>query len=471
VHLKLAEKADLRPLLVIYSGWPDFAISRPGMQFSQCAPMHSMGSMKTIRYNVSRGPARGRGLLLLGILVIGATLRAPITIVGPLLDLIRQNFGLSAGQAGMLTALPLVAFAVMSPLISILGNRFGLERTLFAGMAIVAAGIALRSNGQVWALFAGTWLIGTGIATGNVLLPSLLKRDFATAAAKLTASYTLAMALASALTSAGAVPLALLHANGWSIALGSVIFLPVLALLLFVPQLRGSAPAVGSAAASGRVATMTWRSALAWQISIFMGINSLLYYVSVSWLSSVLVHAGYSHQQAGTLQGVMHVASAMTALVMVSAGRHFQAQRVAAVGTSSLTGLAFAGLALVPGLAIAWTCLLGVGIGAGMILSLSFLSLRASNAAQVAALSGMAQCVGYVLGAAGPLLFGVLHEVQGGWPLPMIECSGLALIMAGAGWMAGRDMQIDTAASTLRPQRARPAVKLPSAKANRPNTR
>jgi MFS transporter, CP family, cyanate transporter len=405
--------------------------------------------MKIILSKVLRGSTKSSAFLLLGILVVGATLRAPITIVGPLLDLIRSDFNLSAGQAGVLTALPLAAFAVVSPFVGMLGGRYGLERTLYAGLAIVAAGILLRSSGPAWALFCGTWLIGSGIAAGNVLLPSLLKRDFAANISTATASYTLVMALTSALSSAMATPIARFGNNGWPLALSSVLVLPLLALSLWIPLVfRGRSAAPSPASASAAVST--WRSTVAWQISIFMGLNSLLYYALVSWMPSVLVQAGYSHQEAGSLQGVMHVASAVTALVMVPAGRRIRDQRLAALSTSIFTGCGFAGLAFAPEHAMAWVCLLGVGIGAGMILALSFLSLRASSAPQVAALSSMAQCVGYVLGAAGPLLLGMLHDVQGGWTLPLSECAAIAMMMACAGWLAGRDRRIDAVHDTVR---------------------
>jgi CP family cyanate transporter-like MFS transporter len=409
--------------------------------------------MKTIRDKKMIGSTKPSILLLMGVLVIGGTLRAPITVVGPLMDPIRQHFDLGAGQAGLLTALPLLAFAVMSPLFGRLGRAFGLERVLFAGMCIVATGIMLRSSGTQWALFAGTWFIGSGLAAGNVLLPSLIKRDFAGQIARTTAGYTLAMALAAALASAVVTPIAQRAGSGWDWALASVMVLPVLALALWVPQLSRSAPSVTTQTDQPLVVGV-WRSSLAWQISLFMGLNSVMYYVAVSWLSSVLVQAGFSHTRAGLLQGGMHLASALTAAVIASLGRRANDQRRVAHGMSMCTVTGFAGVALAPSHAVVWTCLLGIGIGAGMIQALSFLSLRASSAPQVAALSGMAQCVGYLLGAAGPPVVGMLREMQGGWTLPLLECAALGLVMARAGWLAGRDVQID--AATAPPSGARP---------------
>ncbi len=390
-----------------------------------------------------------------GVLVIAATLRAPITIVGPLVDLVRQHFGLGAAQTGMLAALPLLAFAAMSPLVGQFARQYGLERSLFGGMVILATGVVLRSTGPQWALFAGTWLIGSGIAVGNVLLPSLVKRDFAAQVTRITAAYMLVMALASALSSTVAIPIADLGDNGWHIALGSVVLLPLLAMVLWLPQLSGSRPpASNTHTALLPRGAGTWHSPLAWQISIFMGLTSFLYYTTVGWLSSVLVAAGFSPHTAGSLQGALHLASASTSLVMVLLGRRLKDQRWAALTSALLTSCGFTGLAMSPLYAAVWICLLGCGFGLGIILGLSFLSLRASSSAQVATLSGMAQGVGYLLGAVGPPVLGVLHEAQGGWSLPLLESATLALVMGCAGWLAGRDLQIDAALPQARSPRA-----------------
>ena len=117
-------------------------------------------------------------LLLVAILLVAANLRVPATGLPPLLGQISAHFGLSTAAAGALTTLPLLAFALLSPLGALLARRWGLERTLLGAMAAIALGIAVRSSGLEWALYAGTCVLGMGIAIGNVLLPSLVKRDF-----------------------------------------------------------------------------------------------------------------------------------------------------------------------------------------------------------------------------------------------------------------------------------------------------
>lgn len=177
--------------------------------------------------------------LVAGILLIASNLRGPVTGVAPVLDMIRTSLDLTAAQAGLLTTLPLLAFAAGSPIAALAARRHGLERTLMAALLTLVAGLCLRSSGATWALFAGTVLIGGAIAFGNVLLPSLLKRDFPGRIASLTSAYALTMGVASGLASMIAVPLALWSAGpGWPLALFAPVVLAVASALIWLPQLR-----------------------------------------------------------------------------------------------------------------------------------------------------------------------------------------------------------------------------------------
>ena len=181
-------------------------------------------------------------LLLAGTLLVAANLRVPATGLPPLLAQITAHFGLSTTAAGALTTLPLLAFALLSPFAAAIARRLGLERTLFCAMATIALGIGVRSSGWEWALFLGTWVIGMGIAVGNVLLPSLVKRDFPDNAAAVTGAYVLAMGVVAALGSAAAVPLA--DAFGWQAALAGFVLVPLAAMAVWATQWgSGSAPA------------------------------------------------------------------------------------------------------------------------------------------------------------------------------------------------------------------------------------
>ena len=164
---------------------------------------------------------KNRIVLIAGILMIATTLRVTFTGAAPLLDTIRSAYSLTTAQTGLLTTLPLLAFALISPLAAPVARRFGMERSLFAALLLICAGIAIRSLPSPYLLFGGTAVIGGGIALGNVLLPGLIKRDFPHSVARLTGAYSLTMGAAAALGSAMVVPLAL---NGFGCVVHADVF-------------------------------------------------------------------------------------------------------------------------------------------------------------------------------------------------------------------------------------------------------
>ena len=388
-------------------------------------------------------PSTGRRHLLLiaGILFIASTLRVTFTGAAPLLDAIRADYGLSTAQTGMLTTLPLLAFGLVSPLAAGVGRRLGIERSLLVALVLICLGIGLRSLPSTALLFGGTAIIGCGIALGNVLLPGLIKRDFSQHVARMTGAYSITMGGAAALGSAMVVPLAL-AGFGWHGALLMLMVFPLLALLVWLPQTRktATAPLTGSGAMHNRG---IWRSALAWQVTLFLGINSLVYYVIIGWLPAILQSLGYSEAQAGSLHGLLQLATAAPGLAIPLILHRLKDQRAIAVIVALMCAISACGLWFWPGQAVVWTLIFGFGSGATMILGLTFIGLRANSAHQAAALSGMAQTIGYLLAACGPPLMGKIHDANGDWQIPLLAVALISVVMALFGALAGRDREIN----------------------------
>lgn len=378
---------------------------------------------------------------LIGILLIAANLRAPFTGVAPLLGELRSMFSFSATQAGLLITLPLLAFAAVSPFAAGLAKRWGLERVLFLSLLGIAAGIALRSTGLVTNLFIGTCIIGAAIAIGNVLLPSLLKRDYPKHVAPLTSLYVLVMGIAAAGCSVLAIPLSNLPGFDWRAVMGSAIVLPAIAVLAWLPRLRtgsGVAQVVGTHTEKA----LLRKSPLAWQVTFYLGLDCFLYYVGVSWLPAILQDAGYTTAQAGSLHGVLLLSTALPGLLLIPLVPKLRDQRALASLLSLSIVIGLLGLTLAAQWAVVWILFFGFGAGGGLILALAFISLRTSHAEDAAGLSGMAQCLGYSLAAAGPPLIGRLHDLGGNWSLPLGLCAILGVSMACVGLLAGRNLQI-----------------------------
>ena len=390
---------------------------------------------------IALSPAgKQRALLIAGILLIATSLRVTFTGAAPLLDAIRTDYALTTAQTGLLTTLPLLAFALISPLAAGLARRIGMERSLMIALLLIIAGIALRSLPSAALLFGGTAVIGCGIALGNVLLPGLIKRDFPGQVAKLTGAYSLTMGAAAALGSALVVPVALSGA-GWHGALLMLMMFPLLALLLWLPQWR-QRPAGSLSGSRALQSRGIWRSTLAWQVTLFLGINSLIYYVIIGWLPAILQSHGYSETEAGSLHGLLQLATAAPGIVVPLILLRLKDQRGVAGLSAMMCAVSSAGLWFMPDLAVMWTLIFGFGSGATMILGLTFIGLRASSAHQAAALSGMAQSVGYLLAACGPPLMGKIHDANGDWRIPLLACGLVSVVMAICGILAGRDREI-----------------------------
>lgn len=390
---------------------------------------------------------RGRGVLLVvGIVLLAVNLRPALTGLTPLIGQIRADTGISYGVAGLLTALPLLAMGLLSPIASLLAHRFGMERVLLASMLVLAAGILLRSAGAVTALFLGTAVLGAAIAIGNVLLPGLVKREFPERVGLMTSTYSTALAVSAAIAAGASFPLADQVGIGWRASLGSWALLALVAAVAWLPQMRSARPTNASPADSQGV-NGPWRSALAWQVTLFMGLQSLGYYVVLTWLPEILQEqAGISASLAGWMLALAQaVGIASIFLAPVLAGMRPSQHGVVVVAVA-LTGAGALGLLVAAETATAlWVVLLGLGQGACFSLALTFFALRAPDSGHAAALSGMAQTVGYLLAAVGPFLFGLLRDTTHAWTVPLALLFAVAVCLLLTGLGAARDAHVGRA--------------------------
>lgn len=386
----------------------------------------------------SANPAlRRSGFFLFLLLLTAANLRTPITATGPVLENIRLTFGLSASAAGVLNFLPLLMFATLAPPAAWLGNRFGLERSLWGALLLITLGSLLRISGSENALWTGTLLLSAGIAAANVLLPPLIKRDFTAHTARYIGLYATTMAITASIASGVAVPLAQLTGAGWHLALGVWLIPAVVALLAWLPLLKKTAvhPHVASAQSLTR---SPWRSAIGWQVSLFMACQSLTFYTLIGWFTPFAQDNGISQLEAGGMLFVYQIVAIVANLACMSALKKFRDQRAIGFAASLAIFIAVTGLLLAPALALLWLVLAGLGAGASMVICLALFNLRTQDHRQASKLSGMAQCVGYGLAALGPLCFGMLHDVSGNWLLPLTLLVVIATIQMVMAPLAGR---------------------------------
>ncbi len=393
-------------------------------------------------------PHRVRAVVLaLGILLLAANLRPAITGVAPLIGQIRADTGISNGVAGLLTTLPLLAFGLLSPVAPRLARRFGMELTVLASLLVLALGILVRSAGAVAALFLGTTIVGAAIVVGNVLLPGLVKREFPERAGLMTSAYSTALGISAALAAGASVPIMHLTGVTWRTSLALWALPALAAAVIWLPQLRSSDRPANASSGGTFSAGGLWRSSLAWQVTSFMGLQSLAYYVTLTWLPEILREDGMGAARAGWMLALSQAVAIVTMfLAPVVAGR-WPSQRGVVVVAVAMSGVGTLGLLVAGSVAsVLWVVLLGLGQGACFSLALTFFALRAPDSEHAAALSGMAQSVGYLLAAAGPSLFGVLRDVTHTWTVPLEVLLAVTVCLLIAGLGAARDAHIATPA-------------------------
>ncbi len=381
--------------------------------------------------------------IAVAVVLIAANLRAPLTSVSPVLEAMSGKLGMPHAVAGMVTTLPLLAFAVFSVLAPLLARHCGMERTLLAALLLIAAGLFMRPWSGVGILLFGTGVGGIGIAVCNVLLPALIKREFPQRLGLMTGVFTVSMNLTGAVAAAASIPLSRTLGWGWEWTLAlwglpAVLAASYWAVYMKRQPVQAERGPAAAAAAGGTSAL--WRHRLAWQMTLYIGIQSFLFFVIMAWLPDIASERGIDAGTAGVMVSMMQFAGLPLNFIMPLLAARVRDQRWLAAANGGLFGLAvlllFLDDAVWLGLGAA---LIGIGGGSSFSLSIMFFNLRTHTAGQAAEISGMAQSFGYLLACTGPALFGWLHDRSGGWNVPLFLLGGFVVVFVWAGWGAGRD--------------------------------
>ena len=368
---------------------------------------------------------RSRLLLLACVLFTGFSLRPPIISITPLIEIIRSDLNLPASVAGLITTIPLVAFACLSPMGGALAVRFGLGKILRFALAMITVGIFVRSWLGVPGLMLGTLMVGIGIAFGNVLLPAVVKSRFPDRVGPMTSMYATAMNGLAGVASAMSVPLAVRVGLGWRTAL----------LLWSVPAMVGVVlwhrnRELRLEESSAKRDKPIWRNKTAWWVSFYMGFQSLFYFSFMAWAPSVLQAKGFDAETAGYMVTVYQLIGIPGNLLMpiFAAKRPNQRGLALIIGLAYTLGLAAFWAAEGAGILLVTLVVMGVGTGACFSYCMTLMSLRAGSPATAAKLSGMSQAVGYIIAAVGPVLEGRLVDITGSW-----NASLFCMLLAGIG--------------------------------------
>lgn len=380
-------------------------------------------------------------LLIIGILFIAINLRSPLASVGPLIEDIRAATGLSNGFLGMLTTLPLVAFGIISTLTPLFTRRFGIGGTLLGAMLLLSVGIGIRSIAWIPALYLGTLLSGIAIAFGNVLLPSLTKRNFESNSGLITSLYSSMMAVGAALAAGISVPLAHDIGLGWRGSLGVWAILSLIAFLVWLPQLFRLKKSTSNRSYLQAMKKLGG-SRSAWQVALFMGFQSLTFYVILAWLPAILQSRGYDASFSGWMLSLSQATGILGALTIPFVAGKKKDQRGIVVILIMVELIGLVGLLLPQlGWIAIWVSLIGFVMGASFGLSLLFIVLRSKDVESATELSGMAQSIGYLIAGTGPIIFGSIFDLTGSWTYPFILLFAVAILKLITGMGVGRSVK------------------------------
>lgn len=382
-------------------------------------------------------------LLISGIILIAINLRPALASVGPLIGAIRDTTGLSNTMLGLLTTLPLLAFGVLSTLTPLFTRRIGIEGTLAAALVLLTVGLFLRVIPTNAALFGGTLLIGIAIAFGNVLLPSIVKRDFPNRTGIMTSVYSSMLGLGATIAAGVSVPLAFDYNWGWHWALGAWGVLSAIAFIVWMPQLKNLTLPRNNKSFITALKDLG-NSKIAWQVALFMGLQSLAFYVILAWLPEILQDRGLTASSAGWMLSLSQGMGVFGTIILPTWAEKLNDQRglvwmLLILELASLSGLLFPD----PFLVGLWVSILGFSLGGSFGLALLFIVLRTSNSQTATELSGMAQSIGYLLAAVGPALFGGLHDLTGAWLVPFLLLFLVTIVKLFMGLGAGAPQKVD----------------------------
>lgn len=414
-------------------------------------------------------------LLIAAIMVSALCLRAPITGVGALIGDISKDTGLAAGQAGLITTVPLLVFAVLSVLIGRIADRIGAGGCMFNCTLLMCIGILIRSFHGAVGLFAGTILIGVGIAAGNVLIAAIVKAYFPNRVGLMTGIYASLMSIAGGISSGISAPVA--EGWGWRAALLMWAALAGCAALLWIPVLScstdGKLPEGGlkrtfRAAAVRRNTAMASlahhaplrrrrqrrssrdyrppvsRSRMAWAIVFYFGIQSLVFYTFVAWMPSIMQAKGFDAEVSGFYTSLfILVGIPATLFAPVFTEREGDECKFnIMLGLMIAIGILFILVGGSAPLLLIGTVSCGLAAGACFSQSMALFALRTRDAHDAAELSGLAQSVGYLIAAAGPAIAGLLFDLSGSWTPALILMILLGIAEAALGNVVGREEMI-----------------------------
>ncbi len=392
-----------------------------------------------------RSPLVGAGLAFTAIVLISVNLRPGATSVGPVLEEIRGGLGMSAGVAGVMTALPGLCFAVAGALAIALARRTGLTGGITLGVMAIVLGLVLRSvTGAVWLFLVLSVVALAGMAIGNVLVPAWIKHHAGDRDSLLMALYSAGLTLGGSIGALFAAPMEAHAAGGWRSALGVWALVALVALVPWAVITRREHRNPGDhRAPDEEPAVRLTRSRTALALCLYFGVQATNAYVQFGWLPQIYRDAGLSAETAGVLTSVVAGLGVIGGLIMPGLIARSANLSWAMLVLGVIMVVGYLGLLIAPAdRPWVWAVMLGVA-GWTFPAALAMITARTHDPRVTGRLSAFVQSVGYLFAAIGPLLVGIIHSVMGNWHLVIILLGLSALPMTAGGLLIARPRYVD----------------------------
>ncbi|SUM35685.1 MULTISPECIES: CynX/NimT family MFS transporter [Mammaliicoccus] len=399
--------------------------------------------------NIKKYKFKDIWLILFGMIFVASTLRAPLTSVGPVIELIKSDLEISNSLAGFLTTIPLILFGFVSPMVSKIVTKLTMPSTILYALVILLIGLLLRVSGDIGLFIIGTILLGVAIAFGNVCLPSYVKWRFPLQIGLFTGVYSATMNFTAGLGGGLSYPLSEITPLGFRLSLSFWVVLTILAIIFWIPQVKSGKQQEVQATkemqnkVQGPKVRMS-TSKLAWVVALTMAMQSMVFYTVIAWMPTILIDKGLSPTAAGYLLMLNQFSQVPMTFIFPIIASKMQNQKLLVTIVSMLFILGFSLLfsqsyiVLIVGIIIA-----GFGMGAGFSLCMTFFSIRARTNAGSMSLSGFGQSVGYFIAAIGPFLIGFLHDLLGGWDIGIISLIIISVLFYIFALQAANDQYVE----------------------------
>ena len=355
---------------------------------------------------------------MLGLVLVAANLRAAVSSVPEVIVDIRAELGWNDVALGILTTIPVLCMGIFALTVPAVSNRFGRGRTVAMALGVLVFALAIRLWGAVpGVLYLSAFLAGVGIALAAGLVPGIVREQVPGAIGRATGIWSAVLMLGAGIGGALTVPIAI-WLDSWTIALAFWAIPAAIALIGWLVIERPSGGHEPAPSATVRLAALPWRNATAWALTMFLALNSVIFYSTVAWLAASYDERGWDQAAGGGLFGVFTVAMVAAAFMLPPLADRLKYRRTLFVVVVLITTVALLLIGLAPEFMTVLALVIGgIGLGGTFALGLVLLSEYAENAAGAARLTAMAFFVSYSLAALGPLLTGVLLQVWDSWPL------------------------------------------------------